>query len=49
MVLCHFMLLENVILGMNCMYNVDGDVEIYGCTTLSMRDIQGMDQHLAGI
>lgn len=37
MVLCHFMLLENVILGMNCMYNVDGDVEIYGCTTLSMR------------
>lgn len=36
MVRCHFMLLENVILGVNCIYKVGGDVETYGCTTLSI-------------
>lgn len=41
MVRCHFMLLENAILGMNCMYNVGGDVEIYGCTTLSIASHTG--------
>ena len=41
MVRYHFILLENVILGSNCMYNMGGDVEIYGCTTLSIASHTG--------